>query len=90
MALIGLMSFAAGAAGGAYLRGLLSVTPDALRRELGNEKREKRRCQEGAREAAQKLRDLAEELDEKRQQVQIMKEVIAGNLWPEILDGEVG
>ena len=84
--LMGLTIFAGGVATGVWARGWASVTQDTLRRDLNNEKRENRRCRDRAQEAAQKLRDLAEELDVKRRQVLIMKEVIAGNLPTEFLN----
>lgn len=77
--------FIAGLAAGLWLRGWFGLSQDAIRQELGKERRGRRGCEERERELIDQLRKQSAELEAKAQQMAIMREVVAGNLPPDFL-----
>lgn len=78
--------FLAGVGLGLWIRGFFEVSQDAIRRDLGKERRGRRGCEDRERELIDQLRKSSQELAEKSDRIALLTSVISGNLFPEILD----
>lgn len=77
--------FASGLALGLWLRGWLIMSQEATRRAHLEERRGRRKCDEEKRDLMEELRRVAAERDDIERNNWILREVVSGNLFPDIL-----